>query len=112
MLRVAKEAVLGTGDIARNLCHPSIVGVGCDASNVDRAGGNVDEEEDVVRDEPFDRVHLNAQEVGRCQAFPVGFEKWPMSPRAGSSSIARQQAARTTWALFTTSLKLSLPGAA
>jgi hypothetical protein len=34
-----------------------------------------DEEEDVVRDEPCDRVYLNAQEVGRCQAFPVGFEK-------------------------------------
>ena len=27
----AKDAVLGIGDIARNLRHPSIVGVGCDA---------------------------------------------------------------------------------
>ncbi len=72
---VAQEAVLGIGDIARDLCHPSTVGVGCDAGNVDRAGGNVDEEEDVVRDEPFDRVHLHAQEVGRLQALPVGFQK-------------------------------------
>jgi hypothetical protein len=73
--RVAKEADLGIGDIARNLCHSSIVGMRRDASNVDRAGGNVDEEEDVVRHQPPDRVYLNAQEVGRCQAFPVGFEK-------------------------------------
>jgi hypothetical protein len=59
----------------RNLCHPSIVGVGCDAGNVDRAGGNVDKEEDVISDQPFDRVHLDAQEIGRRHALPVSFEK-------------------------------------
>ena len=62
-------------DITRNLGHPSIVGVGRDAGNMHRSGGEVDEEQDVIRDQPLDRVHLDAQEIGRCQAFPVGFEK-------------------------------------
>jgi hypothetical protein len=30
-----KDTVFGIGDVARNLHHPSIVGVGCDAGNVD-----------------------------------------------------------------------------
>src|SRR5208282_1669650 len=55
----AKDAVLGIGDIACNLRHPSIVGVGCDAGNVDRSGGDVDEEQDVIPDQPLDRVHLD-----------------------------------------------------
>lgn len=54
---------------------PSIVGVGRDAGNVHRSGGDVDEEQNVIRDQALDRVHLDAQEIGRCQAFPVGFEK-------------------------------------
>ena len=91
----AKDAVLGIGDIARNLRHPSIVGVGCDAGNVDRSGGDVDEEQDVIRDQPLDRVHLDAQEVGRCQALPVGFEKrrpssLPVSLRGGLDAVFSQ----------------------
>lgn len=73
--RAAKKTFVDIGGVTCDLRHPSIVGVRCDAGNVDRAGGNVDEEEDVISDQPLDRVHLYAQEVGRCQAFPVSFEK-------------------------------------
>jgi hypothetical protein len=75
MLRAVKETVFEMGDIACNLGHPAIVGVGCDAGKVDRSGCDVDEKEDVIRDQSLDRVHLNAQENGRRQAFPVGLEK-------------------------------------
>ena len=29
----------------------------------------------VISDQPLDRVHLDAQEIGRCEAFPGSFEK-------------------------------------
>jgi hypothetical protein len=44
--RAAKEAFFDVSDIARNLRHPSIVGVGRDAGDVDRSGGDVEEEQD------------------------------------------------------------------
>ena len=75
MPRAAKETIFDIGDVTCNLGHPPIVGVGCDAGDVDRSGGDVDEEQDVIRDQPLDRVHLDAHEIGRCQAFPVGLEK-------------------------------------
>ena len=75
MPRAAKETLFDIGDVTCNLGHPRIVGVGCDAGDVDRSGGDVDEEQDVIRDQPLDRVHLDAHEIGRCQAFPVGLEK-------------------------------------
>jgi len=75
MLRAVKETVFEIGDIACNLGHPAIVGVGCDAGNVDRSGCDVDEKEDVIRDQSLDRVDLDAQEIRGYQAFPVGLEK-------------------------------------
>jgi len=75
---LAKDAIFGVGDIACNLHHPSIVGVGCDAGNVDRSRGNVDEEEDVVVDQPLHRVYLVGQEVGHRQAL---FACRPRAPR-------------------------------
>jgi len=73
--RAAKETIFDIGDVTCNLGHPSIVGVGCGAGDVDRSGGDVDKEQDVIRDQSLDRVHLDAQEIGRCNAFPVGLEK-------------------------------------
>jgi hypothetical protein len=66
-----RKGIFGIGDIAGNLSHPAVVGVRCDAGDVNRSGGDVDEEQDVVRDQSPDRVHLDAQEIGRRQAFPV-----------------------------------------
>ena len=39
----AKETVLGIGDVARDLTHPSVVRVRCDAGDVHRPGCDVDE---------------------------------------------------------------------
>ena len=46
-----------------------------DAGDVYRSGGDVDKEQDVMRDEPSDRADFDAQEVRRCQTFPVGLQK-------------------------------------
>jgi len=41
MPRAAQETIFGIGDVACNLGHPSIVGMRCDAGDVDRLGGDV-----------------------------------------------------------------------
>jgi hypothetical protein len=71
--RVAKDAFFDIRDVARNLFHPSIVGVRRDAGDVHRSGGDVDEEQHVVCDETLERVHLNAQKVRSNQTLPVSF---------------------------------------
>ena len=38
MPRAAKETIFDIGDVTCNLGHLSIVGVGCDAGDVDRSG--------------------------------------------------------------------------
>ena len=47
---VAKEVLLHGGDVARHLGHPTIVGVGRNSSNMNRARRDVDEEQDIVCD--------------------------------------------------------------
>lgn len=71
----AKESVFGIGDITRNLGHPAIVRVRCDAGDVHRPRCDVDEEQEVIRDQSLERVYLDAQEIGCRQTFPVGFKK-------------------------------------
>ena len=71
----AKKSVFGIGDITRNLGHPAIVRVRCDAGDVHRPRCDVDEEQEVIRDPSLERVYLDAQEIGCRQTFPVGFKK-------------------------------------
>ena len=46
---VAEKSQLENGDIPRHLDHPLLVRVGCKARNVDSPGGDVEEEEDLIR---------------------------------------------------------------
>src|ERR1700674_4529501 len=46
-----------------------------DAGNVDGSGGDVDKEQDVMRDETLDCADLHAHEVGRRQTLPVSLQK-------------------------------------
>jgi len=63
------------GDIACDLCHPSVVRMWGNTCDVDLSRRDIDEEEEVVRDQPLEREDLHTQEVGRRQALPVGFQK-------------------------------------
>ena len=42
-----------------------------DSGNVHGPGGDVNEEQNVVRDEALEGAHLNSQEIRRCHALPV-----------------------------------------
>src|SRR5258708_39990604 len=46
-----------------------------DAGNVDGSGGDVDKEQDVMRDETLDCADLHAHEVGRRKTFPMSLQK-------------------------------------
>ena len=46
----AKEATVHIGDVARDLRN-LVLRVGCNAGDVDGSGGDVDKEQDVLRDE-------------------------------------------------------------
>jgi len=46
-----------------------------DAGDVYRSGGNVDEEQDVMRDETLYRADFDAQKVRRRQTLPVSLQK-------------------------------------
>ena len=59
-----------------------------DAGDVYGAGGDVDKEQDVVRDETLDRADLDAQEVRRRQTLPVSLQK----RRPSGVRIARERA--------------------
>jgi hypothetical protein len=64
MPRAAKKTFVDIDDVTCDLGHPSIVGVRCDAGNVDRAGANVDEEEHIISDQPLDGMVQLAKETG------------------------------------------------
>jgi hypothetical protein len=71
----AKESLVYVGDVACDLHHPQIVRMRCHSGDMYGSGGDVDEEQDIVRDETLDRADLDAQEVRRCQTLPMGFHK-------------------------------------
>ena len=65
----AKETVLGIGDVARDLTRPSIVRVRGDAGDVRGSGGDVDEEQQVIRDQGPGPPR-NVESLGRCRVPP------------------------------------------
>ena len=71
----AKETVFNVGEITCARSHPTTVGMGRDAGDVDRSGRDVDEEQNVMFDEAPECMHLSAQKVRSRQAFPLGFQK-------------------------------------
>ena len=84
----AKEAVLRVGEVPGDLHHPPIVGMGSDARDFHDTAGDVDEEQDVVRDQSSGRPDFNAEEIRRCQTIPVRFEKG--RPRGVLVSLGRR----------------------
>src|SRR5258708_25683546 len=46
-----------------------------DDGDVHGPGGDVDKEQDVMRDQTPDRAHFDTQKVRRCQTFPVSLKK-------------------------------------
>jgi hypothetical protein len=65
----------GVGEIASDLRHPSAVGVGGDAGDVNASGLEVDDEQHEVAYEAPAREHLHAEEVRRSDGTPVRLEK-------------------------------------
>ena len=49
--------------------------MGSDAGDVYGSGGDIDKEQDVIRDQTLESADLDAQEVRRCQALPVSLQK-------------------------------------
>jgi hypothetical protein len=74
MPRAAKETTFDIGDVTCNLGIHRLSGWGVMPA-MWTSGSDVDEKQDIIRDQALDRVYLNAQEIGRCQALPVGLEK-------------------------------------
>jgi hypothetical protein len=58
-----------------------------DAGDVYGPGGDVEKEQDVMRDETLDRADFDAQEVRRRQTLPVSLQKRrPLGARASLGS--------------------------
>jgi hypothetical protein len=57
-----QDAVDGVGEIARHLLHPSAVRLPTDAGDLDTSRLDVDDEEDVVADQPSEREYLDREE--------------------------------------------------
>ena len=63
-----------------------------DAGDVYGSGGNIDKEQDVMRSQTLESADLDAQEVRRRQALPVGLQKRrpsgvPASLRSGFDPV-------------------------
>jgi hypothetical protein len=71
MARVFQEAACCVGEVASDLRHPCPVGTVRDAGDVSASSLEVDDEEDEVANEPADRQHLNAEEVGPRDRAPM-----------------------------------------
>jgi hypothetical protein len=70
-----EEAAELVGQVAADLHHPTLVGLRCDASDVDNTIGQFDDEKDVVGDQPAQGPHFRGEEVRRHDAAPVRLEE-------------------------------------
>ena len=78
-----EEAVKPVSQIARDLLHPSGMRFRDDSGDVHFAGGQTNDEEDVVTDEAKCSPYLHDEEVTRCEQFPVcAKEFFPCGARA------------------------------
>jgi hypothetical protein len=63
--RISKKAIMGIGDIARDLCHPGTVRMWGNTRDMDLSRRDIDKEEEIVRSQSLGREDLHTQEVGR-----------------------------------------------
>lgn len=75
MALALEEADVSHGDVAGDLLHPRLIGVGRDASDVDLSGGDFDEEEDVDGDEARGGENLGGKEVAGGDDVLVGLDE-------------------------------------
>ena len=61
--RSAKKAIEGISQVASDLRHEALVRVWCDPSNVHRTRAEVDQEQDVMRDESPSGPDLYGEEI-------------------------------------------------
>ena len=69
--RTIQEPVFAIGEIARDLVHPSSIGLRQDPGDIDPPSLEVDHEENEVSDEARSRDHFDAEEVGSANRSPV-----------------------------------------
>ncbi len=70
-----EHAFIDIGDIAHDLCHPFLMRIRNDSSDVDLARTQMDEEQDVIHDQAEARPHFRGKEIGsyRCT---IGTSMW------------------------------------
>jgi hypothetical protein len=81
-----QEAIACIGEIARDLHHPRAVWLGTDAGDIDASRIELEDEKDVVADEPAEGESFYGEEVTRGYRVPVSSEK--LFPR--EAALARR----------------------
>ena len=71
LTRGSQEAIDWIGQIAGHLFHPPAIGLRVDPSDVHTAGLQRDHEEDEIPPQTGQGEHLDREEIGGRQAFPV-----------------------------------------
>ena len=77
MRGVSQETIDRVGQVARDLFHPSAIGIHSNACDVDLASLELDDEKDHVSHGPKDSKCLHCEEVARIEGSPVGVHKLP-----------------------------------
>ncbi|HEX4124043.1 MAG TPA: hypothetical protein VHY37_04890 [Tepidisphaeraceae bacterium] len=70
-----QDIAAGHGEIASDLAHPGVGEIGRDAAEVDLARLDVDEDQDVMRDQAEGGPDFGTEEVGGEQAFGMRFDE-------------------------------------
>ena len=73
------------GQVARNLEHPSGIGLGDDAREVDFSGGQANDEQDVIPNQSLGRPEFHREEIGGGQRLPMSLEE--LFPRHSLSPL-------------------------
>src|SRR5215813_3989898 len=76
-----QEAPIGPREVARDLHHPALIGMGCHARHVHLAAREVEKKEHVIRDQAARRPDLSGEEVRGHEYIHVHTDK--LLPRRG-----------------------------
>src|SRR5215831_6066768 len=71
------DAVDAISEVAGDLLHPFAVRLAHDAGDIDSACRDIDDEEDVVADQPSEREHFHAEDVHRSDHAEMRLQKRP-----------------------------------
>jgi hypothetical protein len=102
MAGVFQEAACRVGEVASDLRHPCPVGTVREAGDVSATSLQIDNEEDEVANQPADRQHLNAEEVGRCDRAPMSPQECAPRKRLASARGRLEALGRTLLAELAT----------